>query len=94
MIFMLENAAVFLSGKRRFRGVNVSFENGHVVLHNRVTGNEMIRYSVVEVAKQGMAYDVIDDATDAPARLVAQQGCGCGGMKSYTVDPEYSGSLR
>jgi hypothetical protein len=90
---MLENAAVFISGKRRFRGVNVQFTDQDVVLYNRVNKNEMARYSIVEPAKDGMAYDIIDDATGSLARLVAQQGCGCSGMKPYTNDSTYTGPL-
>jgi len=74
---MIENAAVFISGNRRFRGVNVEIVDGEVVVLNRVSGVVMNRYPVVEVAKEGMAWDITDDATNGLARLVAQQGCGC-----------------
>ena len=88
---MIENAAVFISGQRRFRGVNVEQIDGEIQVLNRVTGSIMARYPVVEVAKEGMAWDITDDATDALARLVAQQGCGCSGMKRYENDPTYTG---
>ena len=91
---MIENAAVFISGNRRFRGVNVEVVDGEVIVMNRVSGSIMNRYPVVEVAKEGMAWDVTDDATNLTARLVAQQGCGCSGMKKYTVDEGYSGAIR
>ncbi len=88
---MIENAAVFISGNRRFRGVNVEVLDGEVILKNRVNGAIMNRYPVVEVAKEGMAWDITDDATNGLARLVAQQGCGCSGMKPYTNDDTYTG---
>jgi hypothetical protein len=88
---MIENAAVFISGSRRFRGVNVEVIDGEVLVKNRVNGAIMSRYPVVEVAKEGMAWDITDDATNDLARLVAQQGCGCSGMKRYENDPTYTG---
>jgi len=88
---MIENAAVFISGNRRFRGANVDVVDGEVLVINRVNGVVMNRYPVVEVAKEGMAWDVIDDVTRELARLVAQQGCGCSGMKPYSNDPTYTG---
>lgn len=88
---MIENAAVFISGGRRFRGVNVEVTDEEVLVKNRVNGTINARYPIVQTAKAGMAWDIIDDATESPARLVAQQGCGCSGMKRYENDPEYSG---
>jgi len=90
---MIENAAVFISGLRRFRGVNVEVIDGEVLVMNRSKPVVMSRYPVVEVAKEGMAWDIIDDATGEPARLVAQQGCGCSGMKRYENDSDYSGTF-
>lgn len=94
---MIENAAVFINGQRKFKGVNVKDESGEIVIINRVNGQDMARYSVVAVAKAGMAWDVenktISQEGDAavPTSLVAQQGCGCSGMRPYDTDPEYTG---
>lgn len=88
---MVENAAVFINRSKRFGGVNVEVEDDSVVVKNRVSGAELCRYSIVEVAKEDMAYDVEDSGT--VRRLVFQQGCGCSGIKSYKVDEGYSGAL-
>lgn len=94
----IENAAVFMGRNRRYKGANVTVFDansdgpGEVVLTNRISHDELARYSVVEVAKAGMAWDVIDHDGEL-RRLTAQQGCGCSGMKSYTVDEGYSGAL-
>lgn len=88
---MIENAAIFLGRTRIYRGVNVEFTPDEVVLFNRI-GNELIeRYSVVEVAKEGMAWDVTIGGETK--RLVAQQGCGCSGMKRYENDEAYTGPI-
>jgi hypothetical protein len=91
---MIENAAVFVSGTK-MKGLNVEDTDNEIILYNRVTKKEIKRYSVVEVAKAGEAWDVVDSSSQEGAllRLVAQQGCGCGGMKPYKTDPEYSGTL-
>jgi hypothetical protein len=89
---MIENAAVFIGPNRRFRNVNVEVTDGFVIIRNRANGSEMDRYSVVEVAKAGMAWDVTDHATgDSLSRMVVQQGCGCSGMKPYQNDEGYAG---
>lgn len=92
---VIDNAAAFLGG-RRMKGLVVEYDNATVTLKNRVSGDTIKSYSVVEVAKAGMAWDVVDDTSQEPGarlRLVVQQGCGCGGMKPYTVDSSYSGAL-
>lgn len=91
---MIENAAVFVQNQRKFKGVNVEFDAESVIIKNRVNGAEISRYSVVEVAKEGMAWDVADPTAQEPdqlLRLVAQQGCGCSGMKPYKNDDTYTG---
>lgn len=88
---MIENAAVFVGKGRRFKGVNVEFDGEHVLILDRARGTEQARYKVVETAKADMAWDVEDSGTTR--RLVAQQGCGCSGMKPYKVDDGYSGAL-
>lgn len=92
---MIENAAVFVGGQRKFKNVNVDFDESNIVVRNRVTGDEMSRYSVVEVATSGMAWDVSvpSQEGDSRIRLVAQQGCGCTGMHPYALDPAYSGAI-
>lgn len=93
---MIQNAAVFIGRTRSNKGVNVTIFDaneegpGEIVLTNRITNDEIARYSVVEVAKVGMAWDVIDSDGET-RRLTAQQGCGCTGMKSYQPDAGYSG---
>ncbi len=90
---MIENAAVFIGSQRRFKGVNVEFDESTVVIKDRVKGAELARYSVVEVAKEGMAWDVAEEGQEPGGRLrlVAQQGCGCSGMKPYKNDASYTG---
>lgn len=85
---MIENAAVFVSGRRKFKGVNVEETPEAIIIRNR-DGVEVTRYSVVDVGKAGMAWDVMEDAV--LTRLVAQTGCGCSGMKPYLNDEGYSG---
>lgn len=94
---MIENAAVFISGRRMFKNVNVEVEADSVVVRNRANGAEMARYSVVEVAKANEAFDIVDTVSQEPdqrLRLVVQQGCGCSGMRPYKADESYSGFLR
>lgn len=89
---MIENAAVFIAGHRKYKNVNVDVADTEVIVKNRVDGSEMNRYSVVEVAKAGMAWDItISDETRQ--RLVVQQGCGCSGMFPYDEDAGYSGAI-
>jgi hypothetical protein len=85
---MISNAAVFVNGRRKFKGVDVEDTPEAIIIRNR-EGAEIIRYSVVDVGKAGMAWDVMDEAT--LTRLVAQTGCGCSGMKPYLNDEGYSG---
>lgn len=87
---MIENAAVFVSGRRVYKGVNVEETDGSIVIKHRVSGDTIQEYSVVDVGKAGMAWDV-EGADGKAMRLVAQQGCGCSGMKPYKNDPEYTG---
>jgi hypothetical protein len=89
---MIENGAVFVSGTRRFKGVNIDVNADTIYVLNRINGEELVHYTIVEVVKDGMAWDVLD--TDGQLhRLVAQTGCGCSGMSAYTADPTYSGAL-
>lgn len=89
---MIENAAVFVGGQRKYKNVNVDVEPEWVIVKNRVNGAEIIRYSVVEVAKAGMAWDINLDLL-TPVRLVVQQGCGCSGQFPYNEDESYSGAI-
>lgn len=86
---MIVNAAVFVNGRRKFKGVNVEVTDDEVVVQNRMNGTEIARWSVVEVGKANEAWDVYEDGS--LVRLVAQQGCGCSGQKPYKNDPEYTG---
>lgn len=87
---MIENAAVFVSGRRVYKGVNVEETEESIVVKHRVSGETVQEFPIVEVGKAGMAWDV-EGEDGQPMRLVAQQGCGCGGMKPYKNDPEYTG---
>lgn len=87
---MIEDAAVFINGRRQFKGVSVEFDSDNVVVKTRQSA-EIARYSVVDVGKVGMAWDVTVDGV--VSRLVAQVGCGCSGMKPYQNDPEYAGQF-
>lgn len=92
---MIENAAVFVNGSRVFKGVNVEVTDTEVVVLNRVNGGEMKRYSVINVAKEGMAWDIpiahSQEPTNELMSLVVQQGCGCSGMLPYMTDSGYTG---
>lgn len=72
--------------------VNVLDAGDTVQVLNGATGSLIEEYPVVELAKSEMAWDVVDPGGDTK-RLVAQAGCGCGGMKVYEVDSSYRGSL-
>lgn len=86
---MIENAAVFVNGRRKFKGVDVEETAEDVIVRDRTGGSEIARWSVVDVGKAGMAWDVEDGGT--LVRLVVQTGCGCSGMKPYLNDDGYSG---
>lgn len=90
---MIENAAVFVGKARRFKGVNVNYDEttNEVVVTHRTTGDVLDHFVVVETVKANMAWDVDDKGTER--RLVAQQGCGCSGQKPYKADEGYSGRL-
>ena len=90
---MIENAAVFVNGRRVYKGVNVEEVDGSIVVKHRVTQAVIETYPIVEVGKAGMAWDVTVDEGATLVRLVAQQGCGCSGMKPYKNDPEYTGQF-
>jgi hypothetical protein len=85
---MISNAAVFVNGRRKFKGVDVDDTPEAIIIRSR-EGAEIIRYSVVDTGKAGMAWDVMEDAV--LTRLVAQTGCGCSGMKPYLNDEGYTG---
>lgn len=89
----LINAAVFHNGTRRFRNVNVDITDTQVIVKNTSSGAAISTFNIVDTAKVGEAWDAI--AVDAPEgtpvfRLVCQLGCGCSGMKQYTVDESYA----
>ena len=81
---MIENSAVFVRGDRKFKNVNVDVTDTEIIVKNRMNGVEMARYSVVDVVKQDMAWDLADGG-----RIVVQQGCGCSGMRPWDVDQAY-----
>jgi len=84
------NGAVFFQhGKRTRAHVTV---NGSLLRVSMNDGAILFDYEIVEVVKEGMAWDVLDSGIRA--RLVVQDGCGCGGMRAYSADPSYSGALR
>lgn len=85
----LKNVVVWIGGKRRFSKVVVVVSDATLTIFNQ--GREVIAYEIVEVVKDGMAYDVARG--EERERFVAQAGCGCGGMSRYTPDDGYSGAL-
>lgn len=91
----LENAAFFQNGARRFKGVNVKATADKVQVLNMQTDKTMAEFDIIEVAKDGMAWDVTSESEPNRGlfRVVAQLGCGCSGMKSYHPDETYSGAL-
>jgi hypothetical protein len=88
---MITDAAVFINKRRRYKGVNVIVSDDTVIVTNKVNGAEIQRFDIVETAADGMAWDAVIDGK--LSRLVAQQGCGCGGEKPYKTKPDYSGAL-
>lgn len=90
---------VFVNGKRTFKNVRAGVEEDQLVVLNQRTDDELGRFTIVETAKAltaGMvevAYDVLNPAGER-VRVAIQEGCGCGGMRQYQNDPEYSGALR
>lgn len=87
---IIENAAVFVNGRRVYRNTNVEETDTEVIVRHRVNGSVIQTYPISEVGKQGMAWDSPDEDGNL-SRIVVQQGCGCGGMKPYQNDPGYSG---
>lgn len=94
------NGAVFLKGSRRYKNVDIEYDEQPsepqspvVRILNRATGTELASYSIVATAKSGMAWDV-EFGEDSVVRLVAQTGCGCGGMKPYQEDDAYVESKK
>lgn len=90
----LNKAAVFTHGTRKYRDVKVEITDTEVVVKNFVTNEPIETFTIEETVKAGMAWDVIAAGSDQPIRLVAQEGCGCGGQKPYEADPTYSGKIR
>jgi hypothetical protein len=88
----LRNVAIFvrrLGGSSRRVYQRVDLEVGESLLRVLRSGREVQTYPIVATAKELMAWD----ATDATGliRLVAQEGCGCGGMRRYANDEGYDG---
>lgn len=94
MSSLLKKAAVFVHGSRKYRDVKVEITPTEVLVKNFVTGQPIESFTIEEVVKDGMAWDVVSADTPEPFRLVAQEGCGCGGQKPYEADPTYSGKIR
>lgn len=90
---MLTKAAVFINQVRKFKNVIVEEEDGKVIVKNRLNQKSMAEFSIVETAKDGMAWDILDGRGDR-VRLVAQEGCGCSGQLKYDNDESYSGALK
>lgn len=91
---------VFVNGKRVFKNVRAGVnDDNELVVLNRVSDDELGRFSIVEIAKaQGpgmveLAYDV-ENPTGERVRVAVQEGCGCSGMRQYQNDEGYSGALR
>lgn len=91
---LLNKAAVFIHGSRKYRDVKVDVTEDQVIVRNFVTGQPIETFTIEETVKDGMAWDVVTDENSEPFRLVAQEGCGCGGQKPYEADPTYSGKIR
>lgn len=87
----LINAAVFHSGARRFRNVNVDANAETITVKNMVNGDPITTFKILEVVKQGEAWMAVNDgdASLPPIQIVAQLGCGCSGMKPWTPDADY-----
>jgi hypothetical protein len=90
----LSKAAVFVHGSRKYRDVNVEVTPTQVVVKNFVTGQPIETFDIEETATAGTAWDVTTADSPEPFRLVAQEGCGCGGQKPYEFDPSYSGKIK
>lgn len=85
------NASVFLDGRRIYQSVHVDVGGSTVTAH-RPNGDMARSWEIVEIAKEGMAWDALDES-GTRVRVVVQTGCGCSGMLHYDPDPGYSGTL-
>lgn len=90
------NAAVFENKTRRYRNVDVEYDETEIRLLNRNTEVVVATYEIAEVAKAGEAWDVKKTVKDQETRVrvVVQVGCGCSGQKQYRPDSSYSGALK
>jgi hypothetical protein len=90
---ILSKAAVFVRGTRKYRDVTVDVTPTEIIVTNFVTGQPIETFTIDETVKFGMAWDVTSADSTEPFRLVAQEGCGCGGQKPYEPDATYSGKI-
>jgi hypothetical protein len=88
----VRSAAVFLDKQKVFQDATVVVTDDAVMIYSK-RGLPVAAYELIETAKTGMAWDVRLNPDGPLQRLVAQTGCGCGGQKSYQVDPDYSGTI-
>lgn len=86
---VLERRDVFVNREWRYRKVTLEISPELIRVINN--GREVQTYEIVEVVKDGMAWDVVH--RDGRQRFVAQEKCGCSGMKRYVPDDGYSGAL-
>lgn len=96
----LDNVAVFLNGQRKFKNVNVEWDDTTVRLTTRNNGKVMAEFAVEEWAadysdqgkRSGISFDIVDNR-GSRQRITIQKGCGCSGMYNYDLSPDYSGAL-
>jgi hypothetical protein len=88
----ISNAAIFHNGQKKMTKVNALVDGEDIFINNGTTGVLINQHKIVKTAKVGMAWD-IEAAAGTIIRLTIQEGCGCGGMKFYSSDEEYTGTL-
>lgn len=85
----LHDASVFVNGKRIFKSLYVEIVDSTIRVKRHDI--EIRTFDIVEVVKNGMAFDVMQEGE--LVRVVVQSGCGCSGMRRYKPDEGYSGAL-
>lgn len=89
IVNVVNDAAIFVEHSKRFTNATVQIVNDTTlrVLVNRAQIS--YDYEITQTVKAGEAWDVV--SSGQRLRLVAQAGCGCGGMESYVPDAGYVG---